>query len=75
MQYSQGRFAKFFASGLKIVKSQGLYRIYTRSVNQNGQYFLLSGDKIIHAGKRKHILAMWKRYEPAMDRVDRYLQA
>tara|TARA_R110000782_G_scaffold5831_4_gene20154 strand:+ start:158 stop:385 length:228 start_codon:yes stop_codon:yes gene_type:complete len=75
MQYSNGRFATSFASGLKVVKSHGLYRIYTRRVNQNGQYFLMSGNKILHVGKRAHILRMWRRYEPAMALVARYLQA
>jgi hypothetical protein len=75
MQYSNGRFANSFASGLKVVKSSGLYRVYARSVNQNGLYFLMSGSRILHVGKRAHILRMWKRYEPAMDLVARYLQA
>lgn len=66
MEYSQGKFAAFFFSGLKIVKANGHYRIYRRGVNQNSQYFLMSHGKIIHAGKRKHILRMWNRYLPAI---------
>jgi hypothetical protein len=74
MSYSQGKFAAFFFSGLKIVKTDGGHiRVYARSVNQNATYYLMSRGQIIHCGKRKHIMAMFRRYVPVA--VDSYMQA
>lgn len=70
---STGKFANFFAHGLKVIKANGHFRIYARSVNQNQVYFLMSHGKIIHHGKRKHILRMWNRYVPLM--TSNYMQA
>lgn len=76
MQYSQGKFANFFTSGLQLVKHDGGHlRVYVRKVNQNHSYFLMSKGKILHVGGRKHILAMYRRYVPLERMLNRYLQA